>query len=165
MIKHHLRPFCCVYFFIGVKVTLLKPELWLNRSQQLCRTCSPRPTKPWPTAGLRRQLFIWRERLSRRSAGLTILLWMTAVLVSLAPFLTNFLASLFLLHPFTFLPLLLWLNCRPYTMCTKRALLYSTLCCTLPNSVGFILWFWLVSLKPGHHLTCLQLSWRLAEAG
>lgn len=76
VIKHTLSvsgcDFCCFYFLVGVKVILLRPELWLNRLQQLCRTCNPRPTKLWQTAGLQRQLCTWKERLSRRNAGLTI---------------------------------------------------------------------------------------------
>lgn len=109
--------YCCFFkFLIGVKETLLRPELWLNKSQQLCRTCSPRPTKLWPTAGLQRQLCTWKERSSRRSAGLTIPQWMTVVLVSLASILPYFLVSPHL--SLTLLLLLPWINCRPDTLCT-----------------------------------------------
>lgn len=87
-------------FLIGVKVTLLKPELWLNRSQQLCRTCSPRPAKLWPTAGLQRQLFTWKERLSKHSAGSTIPPWMTAVWVSPPTILPDFPISISPSHSF-----------------------------------------------------------------
>ncbi|CAB1452324.1 unnamed protein product, partial [Pleuronectes platessa] len=38
----------------------IEAELWLNRLHAL-QNCNPRPTKLWPTAGRRRQLFIWRE--------------------------------------------------------------------------------------------------------
>lgn len=117
-------------------MTLLRPELSLNRSQQLCRTCSPRLTKPWPTAGLQRQLFTWKERLSRPSAGLTILPWMTAVWVSLTPILSNFLVSLSLSltlpHILSAVPVA---KLQTRHLCTCCFLLYSAFHNTLPATL------------------------------
>lgn len=93
-------------------MTRLKPELWLNKSQQLCRTCSPKPTRLWPTAGLQRQLFTWKEKSSRHSAGLTIPPWMTAVWVSLACILPRLPRVCLSRTHFIFTPLLPWLNYR-----------------------------------------------------
>lgn len=103
-------------------MTLLRPEVWLNRSPQLCRTCSPRPTKLWLTAGLQRQLFTWKGRLSRRSAGLTIPPWMTAVWVSLAPIFSDFLDCLSFAH----IPSTAPVAKLQTTLCSCRSTLYSS---------------------------------------
>lgn len=69
---------CCL---VGAKVTLLRHGLWPSRLPRPCRTCSPRPTRPWPTAGRPRRPFTWRGKLSRRSAGLTTPQWTTVAWV------------------------------------------------------------------------------------
>lgn len=115
-------------------MTRLKPELWLNKLQQLCKTCSPKLTRLWPTAGLQRQLFTWKEKSSRHSAGLTIPPWMTVVWVSLACILSRLPHVCLSLTHFIFTPLLPWLNYRVYKLYT-----YSTFhCCLIP-------WFWPIS--------------------
>lgn len=77
--------FCSSRCLVGAKVTLPRPGLWPSRLPRPCRTCSPRPTKLWPTAGRPRQPCTWRAKLSRRSAGLTTPPWTTVAWVSSPP--------------------------------------------------------------------------------
>lgn len=117
-------------------MTRLKPELWLSKSQRLCRTCSPKPTRPWPTAGPRRQLFIWKERSSRHSDGSTIPPWTTAAWVSLAFVLPQLpCASVFLAHTSH----LLHCSCgliTDYTNC-RRTVFYCTRHSAVVSFLGF----------------------------
>lgn len=127
-------------------MTLLKPELWLNRLQQLSRICSPRPTKLWPTAGLRRQLCTWKERLSRHSAGLTIPPSMTAVLVSRTLIFSDFLIPLSFSRPHSH---------SFHRSCGQTLCVHVALHCTRHSTLSphcNLLVLARPALKPGHRL-------------
>lgn len=153
-------------------MTLPRPELWLNRLQQLCRTCNPRPTKLWPTAGLQRQLFTWKGRLSRHSAGLTIPPWMTAVWVSLFPILptsSSLYLSLALFHiPSTapvaklrtrhFVYVAFYCTRHSTTSCQDLFLSLVSLACLLSNLD--IVYMFIIELEAG----CSKNSHNMMEA-